>query len=147
MKNKKVVTLTKNHLDKLQLHASNKYPEEACALLVGTIDSEQTYKISTIELSSNVAADKKKFFEVDPAVRIRLERELRSEAFKVIGVYHSHPNGKAEPSETDAKMVIERDLVWIVSSVDQKEEIITNAFLPTHPSGFTEIEIQLEKSD
>lgn len=147
MKNRRTVTLTKKHLNELETHACGTYPEEACALLVGTITVDMDYHISEVILSPNVAENKNQFFEIDPAVRIRLERHLRDKEHQVIGVYHSHPDGEAKPSETDARMIIEPDLVWIISSVDVQQKLITNAFLPAVTEGFTEMTIQHKKSE
>ena len=43
-------------------------------------------------------ADTPDRFEIDPAEQIKLMRALRGAGREIIGCYHSHPNGSAEPS-------------------------------------------------
>lgn len=107
------------------------YPSEACGLLVGHDDSvhaERTVTLSRIEPSANVAeGDNHSHFEVDPALRLRLQKELRGGPERVIGLYHSHPNSGAQPSKTDLLAAWEPDLVWLVTSVIGGQAVHTSA--------------------
>ncbi len=107
------------------------YPSEACGLLVGHDDSEdgeRTVTVSRVEPSPNVAeADDRSHFEVDPALRLRLQKDLRGGPERVIGLYHSHPNSGAQPSSTDLLAAWEPDLVWLVTSVIEGQAVHTSA--------------------
>jgi proteasome lid subunit RPN8/RPN11 len=67
-------------------------------------------------------------FEIDPQIRIDLERKLRGSAEQIIGHYHSHPDHPAMPSATDPAMAFEPDLIWLIVSVrdGQAAEIKTH---------------------
>lgn len=122
---------------RLDTWAGHAYPEEACALLVGAGDPPA---ITRLVPCANVAADRRRRFEVDPATRIRLEVALRGTAERIVGVWHSHPNGSSEPSATDAAMIHEPDLVWLVTGIAPPAKPVTRAFRPCG-EGFEELEL------
>ena len=107
------------------------YPSEACGLLVGHDDSGasgRTVTVSGVEPSANVSeGDKRSHFEVDPALRLRLQKDLRGAPERLIGLYHSHPNSGAQPSATDLNAAWEPDLVWLVTSVIAGQAVHTSA--------------------
>lgn len=62
-------------------------------------------RISTAERTANVHVDPARFFEVDPAALFAALRRERAGGPRLIGHYHSHPNGRVEPSIDDAASV------------------------------------------
>ncbi len=119
------------------------YPAEACGLLVGVKRPGDHWRVSRTEPARNVAADPSRNFEVDPGLRIGLERELRGTDRRVIGHYHSHPDGPARPSATDLAKVYEPDLVWLIVAVAGGQAAQTLAYLArSDGTGFREIAIR-----
>jgi proteasome lid subunit RPN8/RPN11 len=84
-------------------------PEECCGLLLGT-----DARIESAVPAANVATDKTRSFEIDPAVLLRTHREARGAGMKVVGHYHSHPNGVAEPSKRDAARAVDDGQIWVI---------------------------------
>lgn len=121
----------------LESWAAGAYPDEACALIVGTGDPPA---ITRLVPCANIAEDRRRRFEVDPAARIRLEIALRGTAERIVGVWHSHPNGRPEPSATDAAMIYEPDLIWLITAVAPPAQPVTRAFRP-HGAGFQPVEL------
>lgn len=106
-------------LDRIRAHARQAYPEECCGLLVGQALATGGVALTAIEPSANVtAAAARDSFEIDPGVRIRLMRRLRGSSEAIVGHYHSHPDGPAQPSARDAAAVLEADLLWLIVGVD-----------------------------
>lgn len=70
-------------------------PRECCGLLVGRGES-----IEEGVAAPNVDPDPARY-QVDPAVHVELNRRLRGTGRSVVGVYHSHPRGRAVPSPSD----------------------------------------------
>ncbi len=103
-------------LDAIRDHAAQAWPEECCGLLVGTRDAAETgaVQIETAVACRNVAAEPRRAFEVEPQVRIDLERRLRGTGRAVVGHYHSHPDGPASPSASDHAQAFEPQLVWLI---------------------------------
>ena len=77
------------------------YPEECCGLLIGTRDGG-TARVARVVAAANVAPEPARHFEVDPKVLLATYRAARDGGEEVLGPYHSHPDGEARPSATDA---------------------------------------------
>lgn len=93
------------------------YPEECCGLLIGAKEGDH-WRIDEAVAAANVAPKPRHDrFEVDPALHLRLQRELRGTAQAVIGHYHSHPNGRAAPSQADVKQAEDPSLLWLIVAV------------------------------
>ncbi len=126
------VRLTPAQLQAIERAAEAAYPEEACGLLVGRAETGSAWQVNAVEASVNVAEPPRtRRFEVDPKLRLRLERALRESPDSVVGVYHSHPNGSAEPSETDISMIFEPEMVWLITAVADGRACATKAYKPT----------------
>ena len=104
------------------------FPEECCGLIVGRLLAPDRVLATRLASSDNVAEDdRQRRFEVDPRVRLRVEKEVRGGPERVIGVYHSHPGHRAQPSARDLSMVFEPDLVWLITSVIDSQAVHTTA--------------------
>ena len=139
------VRLAPEQLRAIERAAEEAYPEEACGLLVGRSAPGERYSVSTVEASANVAEPPRtRRFEVDPKLRLRLERALRESPDSVIGVYHSHPDGSAAPSETDISMIFEPDMVWLITAVADGRAGATTGWRPAEDrSAFLPLELDL----
>ncbi len=93
----------------MMAHARAELPQEACGLLLG-----QPGHIQQARPARNVAENPETRFEIDPAVLLAVHRIARAERLAVIGHYHSHPNGKPEPSKRDAARAVENGQIWII---------------------------------
>ncbi|MGM0412177.1 MAG: Mov34/MPN/PAD-1 family protein [Pseudomonadota bacterium] len=71
--------------------------QEICGLLVR--DGEGGWHHWPV---TNVHRSPERAFRMDPAEQIAAFRTLRERAWGLGAIYHSHPDGEAEPSETDA---------------------------------------------
>ena len=139
------VRLSPEQLQAIERAAEQAYPEEACGLLVGRCEPGERYFVNAVEASANVAEQPRtRRFEVDPKLRLRLERDLRESPESVIGVYHSHPNGSAEPSETDRSMIFEPAMVWLITAVAEGRAGATMVWRPTEDgSAFLPLGLEL----
>jgi proteasome lid subunit RPN8/RPN11 len=96
-------------LGDLQQLALEMAPEEACGLLFGDNGT-----VSHFKATLNIAENRLRHFEIDPADLIAAERAMRNEGPKIIGYFHSHPSGDVEPSETDAAMAAADERIWLI---------------------------------
>lgn len=83
--------------------------EEICGLLLG-----EGMDIAEVRAAPNVAADRTRHFEIDPAVLIAAHRAARDGGAGVLGHYHSHPSGIAAPSATDAACASPDGSLWLI---------------------------------
>lgn len=98
---------------RLRRHAERAHPEECCGLLLGRRETDAIVVEDCAE-SANLAVDPARAFEIDAGLRLRLQRNLRGTGRTVVGVYHSHPGGPADPSAADAARAEEPGFLWIV---------------------------------
>lgn len=102
------------------------YPEEACGLLIG--HGSRRARLTGVAPSANLAADRRTGFEVDPAVRFRLMRDLAGNKERIVGHYHSHPDCAPIPSATDLAMAYEPEFFWIITGVFGGQALVTGVF-------------------
>lgn len=142
-----MLVLAARDLKRLVDAAEAACPDEACALLVGYRDGGLSGRVTRVEIGANVAEDRRRRFEVDPGLRIGLERELRGGPLQVIGVWHSHPDGLPEPSAADRASVFEPGLLWLVTAVAAGQAIHTGAFyLSDWTGGFRPLPLRIMAS-
>ena len=96
-------------LGALLAEAERAMPRECCGLLLG-----RNGAIEAARGASNVAADPLHRFEIDPQALIDAHREARRGGPQVVGYFHSHPNGPAEPSATDRAQAAHDGSVWAI---------------------------------
>jgi proteasome lid subunit RPN8/RPN11 len=94
----------------LSEYSENQKPNESCAILFGKKDqvldlflTENTEKSPTSFTISN-----KQLIE---GYKIAEEREM-----EVIGIFHSHPDSDAYPSNTDKQFMQSNPVAWIIYS-------------------------------
>jgi proteasome lid subunit RPN8/RPN11 len=102
-------------------------PRECCGLIEGLWRGE-TAEALALHATENLAAGRDRF-EIDPAAHIRLLRRLRGTERRIIGCYHSHPEGAALPSPRDRDGAAETDFVWLIAAPRGHTEGHINAFV------------------
>ena len=96
-------------------HGQRAWPLEACGLLIGSHHNGVVRVDQAIESANLAGEDAAKRFEVDPALLLRCQREVRAKGQAVVGVYHSHPNGQAQPSAQDLSGAWQDDFLWLIA--------------------------------
>jgi len=94
----------------LTQHAKSENPNESCAILYGNGNI-----VSDVFLTNNI--------EQSP-VNFTISNEQLIEGYKiaeekkmdVVGIFHSHPNSEAYPSNTDKKFMHSNPVAWIIYS-------------------------------
>jgi proteasome lid subunit RPN8/RPN11 len=101
----------------LLVHLQACFPEEGCGLLLGRAEGSDV-RIERVEPGANIAADRNRTFEIDPGLRLRVQRAARGDGLDVVGHFHAHPHGEPEPSATDiARAAAEPELVWLIAGM------------------------------
>ena len=103
------MTFSREALAAIKAHAAADPWVEVCGLLLGERDH-----VSTATPAANMAADRARRFEIDPAALFKAIRAERAGGPKLLGYYHSHPSGRAEPSATDQAMAAGDGKIWII---------------------------------
>jgi proteasome lid subunit RPN8/RPN11 len=76
----------------------------------------------------NAAEDKTRNYEIAPEELFRLLREIREARLRLRGIYHSHPNGKNEPSARDIERAYYPDAAYFILSTHANAPQSVRAF-------------------
>ncbi len=109
----------------LVAEAAKAVPRECCGILLAAKGA-----ITSAKPAQNIHPTPRTHFEIDPAVLIAAYRCEREGGAQVAGFYHSHPSGKAIPSETDTALAAGDNKIWAIIA---GEEV---TFWRDRPEGF-----------
>ncbi len=89
-------------------------PRECCGLIEGWREGEN-FRITALHPSRNLAdgADR---FDIDPRDQFAAYKTARAQGHAIIGCYHSHPNGRAQPSAIDLAGAAEDNFLWLIAA-------------------------------
>jgi proteasome lid subunit RPN8/RPN11 len=121
------ISLKAKHLYQIRTHAEATYPNECCGLLLGRIEATAKTVVDAIatENSWNQAeaaafaeatgqrqrqASQGSNFSIAPREMLAVQKQARAANLDIVGIYHSHPDHPAKPSEFD------RAIAWPVYS-------------------------------
>ena len=116
----------------LSQYSENQKPKESCALLFG-----KDNQVLDIFLAENIDESSAKF-TISNEQLIEGYNIAEQKKMDVIGIFHSHPNSDAFPSNTDKKFMQSNPVVWIIYSGINKN---FRAFILESDS----VEIQIEE--
>jgi proteasome lid subunit RPN8/RPN11 len=85
----------------IRAHAERDYPREACGLLGGTWDGDAKQVARVVAVSNARHDSPRNRYLIEPEAFLRAAKELERAGLEVLGVYHSHPDHPARPSEFD----------------------------------------------
>lgn len=120
------VRIPHSEFSKILAHGEQTFPEECCGVLIGKLENGSFQVDEARAMRNTNEGSKNTRFNIDPFDLIKLEDELDEQGRLMIGIYHSHPNHPAKPSETDLKFAWP-NLSYIVLRVDDgKADKITS---------------------
>ena len=99
----------------LSEYAEKEKPNESCALLFGKDDH-----VSKIFLTRNIEESPVNF-TISNEQLIKGYKMAEDENMEIVGIFHSHPNSEAYPSNTDKKFMNINPTVWVIYSGINKE--------------------------
>lgn len=94
--------------------AKSAYPQECCGIIMGHKSPNEQHIIDEARLTENVAQDRLSRFEIDPRALIDAHKACRKNSIEILGYFHSHPNGLAQPSRCDAEMAEMDEKIWLI---------------------------------
>ena len=116
----------------LAQYSENQKPNEACAILFG-----KDNQVLDIFLTENIEKSPLNF-TISNEQLIEGYNIAEQKKMEVIGIFHSHPNSDAFPSNTDKKFMQSNPVAWIIYSGINKN---FRAFILESDS----VEIQIEE--
>jgi proteasome lid subunit RPN8/RPN11 len=97
------------------------FPEECCGFVFGHEDSNGRRIITRARVVQNAKeGDKRRRFEISPQDYLDAEKYAEEQQIELLGIYHSHPNHPAVPSEHD-RAAAQPFFSYLIISVNEKE--------------------------
>ena len=110
------ILLSQNQKDTLIQHSEKAGLAESCAMLLGT-HNEQQWNVKEVFLTRNAHNDSETSFIISPEELLQGHQFAEKKHLELVGIFHSHPNSAASPSDMDKKfMKINGDVPWIIFS-------------------------------
>ncbi len=130
-----VLKVTSHHLAAICQHGESTYPNECCGLLLGQIGNgsktvvevratQNVWDAQAAELfeEKESRANQLSNYTISPQTMLEVQKEARDRNLQLIGIYHSHPNHPAIPSECDRLYAWEQYSYIIVSVIQGKAQ-------------------------
>lgn len=121
----------------------NTFPDECCGFLFGTEEGEER-TVSEITIVNNAKqGDKRRRFEISSKDYMAAERFAEANKLTLLGIYHSHPNHPAIPSEHD-RVAAQPWFSYVIISVKENDVVDTRSWRLNEALQFEEENIQKE---
>lgn len=109
--------------EEMLTHLLGVYPEEGCGLLPGRDHHILAHYPIENKLHSPTA------YEMNPKQQIKAMLAFKAEGLELVSMYHSHPHGPAEPSETDKAYAYYPEAIQIIVSLAEVSAPVVRAFV------------------
>lgn len=120
--------------------ARRAHPREACGLLLGSRSRDgRRAVVAELHAARNLADARAALdsFELDPADHLAAELRAARLGLAVVGVWHSHPDRPAVPSEADRAAAF-AGWSWLIAAVAGEGRAELRSFRPAKPGPFAE---------
>ncbi len=106
-------------LVEIQHQATLIFPDECCGFLFGSEEKDGTRHITKVKEVINIKeGDKRRRFEISGKDYMQAENFALENELLLLGIYHSHPNHPAIPSEHD-RLAAQPFFSYVIVSVMQ----------------------------
>jgi proteasome lid subunit RPN8/RPN11 len=108
--------ITDAQLKQIYAHAKETYPHECCGFLLGYFDDGGL--VRQVRPATNQNTDRTDRFEIDPKEFAQVQFAADDAGLEIIGIYHSHPDWPAIPSQTDMASAWE-EIYYLIASIHE----------------------------
>ncbi|MBR1672939.1 MAG: M67 family metallopeptidase [Fretibacterium sp.] len=120
------IILKKKDYEDMVARARAELPNEACGLLAGRDEGgeraiEKVYMLTNTDHSPE-------HFALSPKEQLDAVRDMRAHGLKLSGNWHSHPESPARPSAEDIRLAFDKNISYLILSLEDKENPRLRAF-------------------
>jgi proteasome lid subunit RPN8/RPN11 len=108
------IIITESQKKTLSHHADNEKPNESCAILFGMTSGKKN-TVKEVFLTKNIDESPVNF-TISNEQLIQAYNTAEKKKMEVTGIFHSHPNTQAYPSDTDKKFMRSNPVTWLIYS-------------------------------
>ncbi len=92
------------------------FPNEACGLIAGVRENGVSYAKKIYPLKN--IAQSPFVYETDAEEVYNAFLNIEKSGLSILGIYHSHPFSRAEPSELDRRSAFYPDMIYVIVSFE-----------------------------
>lgn len=115
-----MIRIEQKPLDEMFQDALQSFPDECCGFFFGREIGEERTITNILVVNNSKEGDKRRRFEISPKDYLNAERFADENELQLLGVYHSHPNHPAIPSEHD-RVAAQPYFSYLIISVKENE--------------------------
>jgi proteasome lid subunit RPN8/RPN11 len=139
-----MIRFEKEAIESMVRHLEDAFPNEGCGFIYGKTNSDEKLVYQAVPVINVKQGDQRRRFEISPLDYMKAERYAISNGLELLGVYHSHPQHPAIPSEHDLKQAVPVFSYPILSIQDGRFDYIRSWYLDDNAS-FTEETISINE--
>lgn len=107
-----------NVLERIRRHGADAYPEEGCGFLLGTVTDDGDNRVTAVHRAANRRTEQRTHrYELTADDYREADAAAQDQGLDVVGIYHSHPDHPARPSETDLEEATFPGFTYAIVSV------------------------------
>ena len=150
-----MIQLNKKHLQIIFNRAESTYPEECCGIMLGKISDDFKTVVEIIptqnawnqETANNFQDNesnhsRKRRYTIAPQEMLQIQKSARDKNLNIIGIFHSHPDYPAIPSEFDRISAWE-EYSYVIVSVQKGQAGEINSWILNGNHQFQQEEIKV----
>jgi proteasome lid subunit RPN8/RPN11 len=154
-----MIKLTEEHLETIYTHAQTTYPEECCGVMLGYLDGKIKTVIKIIttenawsqESASNLEDSiteysKRKRYAIAPQSLFQIQKQACDHSLDIIGIFHSHPDNSAIPSECD-RLLAWQQYSYIIVSLTKGKITDIKSWVLDDDRQFQEERVEMRKGE
>ena len=119
---KPVLKLERSYIDEMVAHAREDDPNECCGIIAGN-DGVATKLYRAVNAEASPYR-----YNVEPKDLLRIYRDIDSNDWDVLVIYHSHTHTEAYPSATDIRLAAWPEACYLIVSLENKADPVLRAF-------------------
>lgn len=129
--------------DTMKVQAESAYPLECVGFLFGTENENDRHLMLARPVVNSMEGDQRRRFVIDPKDYLAAEKYSVANKIGLLGIYHSHPDHPARPSEHDLKQAVPY-FSYIILSIKEGELADTTSWQLNDHGQFEEEHIEFK---
>lgn len=118
---KQILHISPRLLSAVRDHARRDYPLEACGFLFGQSRDNAITVFNVIPAVNSAPVETRtRAYRIDSRHWMRAERQALQQRLTIIGIYHSHPDALAVPSQTDID-ALWPNVIYLITPAGSRE--------------------------
>lgn len=134
-------------MDEIRRYGEEAYPDECCGILIGRYGNADNIVRELYRTENLHHENQQRRYLITPEDYRSAEAYAREKGLDVVGVYHSHPDHPARPSDTDLQQATFPGFTYVIVSIaDGEADDFTAWDLSYDRSRFVEDPITIQES-